>query len=279
MSKNALVIKGANFAANKLTTVTLVVDEKPCTAISLSDSTKSVTALGNFTLTATITPADTTDDVIWSTSDDTVATVAAGVVSVVGLGTATITATCGEQTATCAVSCDNVELTYYPMFAHMHNSWESTYATAFPIEVYQYGHLVIGDDQNLATTRKLKNQSSSTALDSCPVKLLPNTAVVKLSYGSDMRSGTIYFGWMDTRRAAGDTGVLPNCAYRVSMDTSNSTAYNQAKTWEYAVPEGADSFAIDITCASSAYAESDTPTAIATAKGIVLKCCATASST
>ena len=41
MAKNALVIKGANFAANKLTTVTFVEDEKPCTAIVLSESSKN----------------------------------------------------------------------------------------------------------------------------------------------------------------------------------------------------------------------------------------------
>lgn len=277
MSKNALVIKGANFAANKLTTVTLVVDEKPCTAISLSDSTKSVTALGNFTLTATVTPADTTDDVIWSTSDATVATVAAGVVSVVGLGTATITATCGEQTATCAVSCDNVELAYYPMFAHMHNSWDGAYATAYPIESYQYGWLVLGDNQNLETTRTLKNQSSNTALNSCPIKLPANTAAIKLSYGSGMYPATIYFGWMDTRQPAGNTDALLNCALRVSMDTSNSTKALTAETLSYAMVEGSDSFAVAIQCKGSAFADTDTPAAIAEARQLIVKAVASVS--
>lgn len=81
----------------------------PCTRISLNVNTLDLTSIGGTaTLTATPTPADTTDSISWSTSDSSVATVADGVVTAVGLGTATITVTCGTQTATCAVSVDNV---------------------------------------------------------------------------------------------------------------------------------------------------------------------------
>ena len=277
MAKNALVIKGANFAANKLTTVTFVEDEKPCTAIALSESSKAVTALGDFTLTATVTPADTTDDVLWSSSDETVATVADGVVTVVGLGSATITATCGEQTATCVVSCDNVVLAYYPMFAQLHSSWEGANATSFPIETYKYGWMVLGDNQNLETTRKLKNQSSNTALNSCPIKFPANTAAIELSYGSGMYPGTIYFGWMDTTQAAGDTSALLDCALRISMDTTNSTKALTTETLDYSVAEGANSFAIAIRCKGSEFADTDTPAAIAEARQLVVKAVASVS--
>ena len=275
MGKNALVIKGANFAANKLTTVTFVEGETPCTAIALDENAVDVTELGSFTLTATVTPADTTDDVLWSSSDESVATVADGVVSVVGLGSAIIAATCGEQTATCAVSCDNVVLAYYPMFAQLHSSWNGANATSFPIETYQYGWLVLGDDQNLATTRKLKNQSSSTLLNSCPVKLPANTAAIKLSYGSGMYPATIYFGWMDTAQPAGDTATLLDCAKRISMDTTNSTKALTAETLTYSAAEGADSFAVAIRCKGSAFADTDTPESIAEARQLVVKAVAT----
>lgn len=81
----------------------------PCTGIALNENTLDLTSIGGTaTLTATPTPADTTDSISWSTSDASVATVADGVVTAVGLGTATITVTCGSQTATCAVTVDNV---------------------------------------------------------------------------------------------------------------------------------------------------------------------------
>ena len=56
------------------------------------------------TLTATLTPADATDVVEWTTSAENVATVEDGVVTAVGKGTATITATAGDFSATCEVT-------------------------------------------------------------------------------------------------------------------------------------------------------------------------------
>lgn len=99
----ALVLKNVNFSENKLDTVNLG-DDIPCAGIALSQNTIAFTKLGSATLTATLTPANTTDTVVWSSSDSSVATVVGGVVTAVGLGTATITATCGNQSATCSVS-------------------------------------------------------------------------------------------------------------------------------------------------------------------------------
>ena len=99
----ALVLKNVNFSANKLDTVNIM-DDIPCTNISLSQNAITFTKLGAETLTAVVTPSDTTDIIVWSTSDNSVATVLNGVVTAVGLGTATITATCGSQSATCSVS-------------------------------------------------------------------------------------------------------------------------------------------------------------------------------
>lgn len=99
-----LVIKGANFSTNKLATVTID-DPVYCTGISLNKSSTSITGVGTTeTLTATLTPADTTEAVTWSTSDSNVATVSNGTVTVVGVGTATITATCGSYSAACTVT-------------------------------------------------------------------------------------------------------------------------------------------------------------------------------
>ena len=67
------------------------------------------------TLTATITPSNTTNKTItWTTSNSKVATVSGGTVTAVGEGTATITAkTSNGKTATCKVTVTNVETTSY----------------------------------------------------------------------------------------------------------------------------------------------------------------------
>ena len=104
MSK-ALVIKGASFAANKVETITLS-EPIPCTGLSVLPTTVSFTAL-NATqqLTVTKTPADTTDTVRFASSNESVATVSdSGLITCVGIGSATITVTCGTQTSACTVS-------------------------------------------------------------------------------------------------------------------------------------------------------------------------------
>ena len=101
MSK-ALVIKGANFADNKVETITLS-EVIPCTGISISPTTVAFDTLGaTQQLTPTLTPADTTETVYYVSSNEDVVTVSdTGLITCVGLGTATITATCGDQSATC----------------------------------------------------------------------------------------------------------------------------------------------------------------------------------
>lgn len=102
MSK-ALIIKGANFAANKVETITLS-DVIPCTGLDISDDTVALTEIGaTLTLIATPTPSNTTDTITWASSDDDVATVIDGVVSAVGVGSAIITAYCGTYSAVCNV--------------------------------------------------------------------------------------------------------------------------------------------------------------------------------
>lgn len=98
-----LVITGANYSDNKLDTVTWG-ESTPCTAIELNKSTTEIKCGNTETLVATPTPSNTTDSISWASSDETVATVNGGVVTVVGLGTATITVTCGTQSDTCEVT-------------------------------------------------------------------------------------------------------------------------------------------------------------------------------
>ena len=64
------------------------------TGVNLSPTSTTLYVGNTATLTATVTPDNATDkNVTWSTSNADVATVANGVVTAVGAGTATITAT------------------------------------------------------------------------------------------------------------------------------------------------------------------------------------------
>lgn len=82
-------------------TLTIV---NPCTGITLDKDTLTIASGETATLTATVEPADTTDKVVWSSKDDNIAIVKDGVVTAVGLGETTITAACGDKTASCKVT-------------------------------------------------------------------------------------------------------------------------------------------------------------------------------
>ena len=87
-------------------TITVTAAPKPATGISLNKSEMTLTA-GNSdaSLTATVTPPDSTDSVVWSSDKPAVAAVdsATGKVTAVAPGEATITAKAGTKTATCTV--------------------------------------------------------------------------------------------------------------------------------------------------------------------------------
>lgn len=91
-------LKDENIACSTLTIV------NPCTGIKLDRDTLTIARGETATLTATVEPADTTNTIVWSSENDNIATVENGVVIAVGLGETTITAACGDKTASCKVT-------------------------------------------------------------------------------------------------------------------------------------------------------------------------------
>ena len=77
----------------------------PVTGISLNTSNLSLTVGGTAQLIATVTPDNATDKAVtWTSNNESVATVANGVVTAVAPGEATITAMAGGKTAVCTVT-------------------------------------------------------------------------------------------------------------------------------------------------------------------------------
>ena len=85
-------------------TCTAISNLVACTGITLDTTTLTFTNTDTQTLTATVTPDGCTDTITWSTSSPSVATVNNGVVTPKGNGDCTITATCGNYSATCNVT-------------------------------------------------------------------------------------------------------------------------------------------------------------------------------
>lgn len=81
------------------------VNVNTCTGISLSETSVTLTGAVKHKLTATVTPSDCTEPIIWESGSPETATVDDdGVVTSMGEGLAIITATCGSKSATCMVN-------------------------------------------------------------------------------------------------------------------------------------------------------------------------------
>ncbi len=102
------------------------------TNVSLNKTTLTLNIDDQETLSATVLPTDATDKtIVWSSSDTNVAIVNNGVVTAIAKGTTTITAKCGNVSATCSVTV-NVEFVFeeygtgYALVAYNGNDTEVT---------------------------------------------------------------------------------------------------------------------------------------------------------
>ena len=93
----------------------------PATGITLSKTSLNLKKGDSATLTATVTPSGSTDSVSWTSSNTSVATVSNGVVTAVGKGSATITATAGSKSAACTVNVKNKDENKLAIIQHPQN--------------------------------------------------------------------------------------------------------------------------------------------------------------
>ena len=111
----------------------------PATSVNLNTTTLSLysnTEPNTATLTATVLPENTTDEVVWTSSNTNVATVPeAGLVTAVADGTAIITATAGTRESAPSASCTVTVTTYYSGGSSSDDDSDPTYSVTLPKNV------------------------------------------------------------------------------------------------------------------------------------------------
>ena len=85
------------------TAETVITLANPATAVTLSAESLNLEVGGTANLTATVTPENSTDTLVWSVSPSGIVSISGGSVSALAASNATITATAGSASATCAV--------------------------------------------------------------------------------------------------------------------------------------------------------------------------------
>ena len=255
----ALVIKNADFETNRVAQVTLT-ELKPCTGISLDTSTISATSFANQTITATLSPVGCTDTVKWTSSNENVATVSNGTVTIKGLGTATITATCGEYSATCTVTVDNVEITSGFGWGTLYIQGSNDYATAYFPDNYKkiyYAEQIPLDSSKLRMARYGDSVGNF------------NLTAVPLPYGvgrirlisNDVSGQYVMPVYDSTQHATNQNSVIKQIAKNAESAPSSGVIDTTIE-----VASGADSFAISITYKTQ-YSDSDNVDTVASSSG------------
>ena len=90
------------------------IERIPCTGIVLSTDTLVFNGIGTQTLVASVEPTNTTDKLVWSIDNTSIATVNSGAVTAIANGSANVTVTCGDFSATCAIVVSGVEIPEEP---------------------------------------------------------------------------------------------------------------------------------------------------------------------
>lgn len=110
-----ILATGVDFANVAVCQVEILTPPEPvhCTGISLNQSTLTFdSAEEQKQVIATVTPANTTDVLVWSSSNENVASVSNGIVTIHGIGSAVITASCGNQSATVSINQSSIKAQY-----------------------------------------------------------------------------------------------------------------------------------------------------------------------
>lgn len=85
-------------------------NDKPATQISLDKESITLSTGETDVITATVTPENEGENILWTSDDATIATVADGTVTAIAPGTTTVRATAGDASACCSVTVTEAEI-------------------------------------------------------------------------------------------------------------------------------------------------------------------------
>lgn len=227
MSK-AIIIKGADFSENYVTRISIV--GVPCTGIQFAQSEITISSGETATVEYTVTPQDTTDPVIWESSDTSVVTVNKGVLTVVGIGIATITATCGNYSASAEVTTSVAYIQNYQFYSLSHAEGKTFCSSSAVMSRLS----ALGGGSQASQYNFPSNQIYPIVLPSKTARIKIDIADTSLFYND----ATSVIQWMENS-PCGDSN-FPNAATYV--DTENFNPKTMPALFN--VPSGADAVGI-----------------------------------
>lgn len=173
-----------------------------CTNISLNKTSLSFSDRNDQTLSVSVTPSDTTQKIIWSSSDKNVAMVENGTITPINNGECIITVICGAQSATCLIEVnineeilditDLFDFAIYPKMI-MNTSTETGNSGTWKSSIY-FDSAVVDLSAYAGKTIliTIPAYNSSTGKNSCNISCLVND---NYTVGSQPRLKRILHRW------------------------------------------------------------------------------------
>ena len=219
------------------------------TGITVAPTTLTFNTISNQTLTATLLPTGASGTIIWTSSNEAVATVSNGIVTSVGNGTCTITASCGSHSASCAVTCANIPVTYSVTNTltgcTTSNSYtrveeNSSYSAVISPEV---GYV---DTWASATVTMGGNDITSTAWDNGTITIPTVTGAIVITVTATADTRTLLHNWDFTQSlidtVANKEMILSNSNSGTDLPTRDSSGLHFNAAEEVAYAEGLTEF-------------------------------------
>ena len=242
VNKNCTVYQQADVdkMASDITAAVKALVKKPVAAakVTLNATSKKITTGKSFTLKATVAPSNTTDKVVWKSSNTKVATVSAnGTVKAVKAGTAVITATAGKVKATCKVTVANP---VYKVTSIKLAAAPSRYITAGK-RVQLRATITPSNATNKAVTWKSSNTRIATVSSTGIVTFNKNAGGKKVTITATAKDGSKKYaritlacmkGSVKSIRLSGKTTVTNGQSTKVTAAvTSQGGSANRSLTW------------------------------------------------
>ena len=208
-------------SGDKTATCEITVEATPVTSVTLDKTSVSLKVKETATLTATVAPDDATDKTVtWTSSNDGIVSVDDGVVTALKLGTATITAKAGDQTATCEITVEATPVTSITL--------DRTSVSLRTNETVTLTATVNPDDATDKTvTWSSSNSYVATVKDGVVTAVSPGTATITARAGDQTASCVI------TVEATQVTGISLNKT-SVSLKVNESVTLTATVTPAYA---------------------------------------------
>ena len=192
------------------------------TGISLDQSTLTLDKGAKTQLTATLTPADATTEVVWASDNTAAATVKDGLVTAVAVGKANITATVTPAegttyTATCAVNV--VAAPDAPTFGVADDFFEGSMSVS----------LAAAEGMKIYYTTNGDEPTTASTLYSAPFKITATTTVKAIAYDENITKSSVVASKTYTKAltcaeanaAVDDTKMMLNTVTVVYVNGSN----------------------------------------------------------